>query len=226
MASCSPTLVRYVLVIWLTLSFLFSWLPLLRSLMDGTSYEWGTRYFGVLFSGAGLAGDLWLLVVQTALGIWLLYYGWRDPTSPFSATLLVWLGFQAADGLHGVATGGAFHFEGATLGVDVSLGTMLPLLHVGFFCLGLWWVVHYGARENPGTRPAWTGTNTVVLGLAILLFPVQFLLLRSGQGQEANDVAGVLLTILQWFLISAALYPWRRRIATQVAHASAARLPA
>ena len=209
MASRLPALLHRTLMGWLTLTFLFAWLPLLRSFMDGRSYEWGTRYFDMRFSGAGLTGDLWLLVAQTALGIWLLYRGWRDPSQPFPAVLLAWLGLGAADSLYGVFTGGAFHFEGATLGVDLSLALVLPVLNVGFFVVALWWVVREGASTGLGARPAWTGTNTALLSLVALLFPVQFLLLRSGQGQEAKDVIGVLMTISQWFLLSAALYPWR-----------------
>jgi len=49
-------LVRHVLMVWLTLTFVFSWLPLVRALMDGAPYQWGKRYFDAQFSGAGLAG--------------------------------------------------------------------------------------------------------------------------------------------------------------------------
>jgi hypothetical protein len=217
MVARAPSLLHRVLMGWLTLTFVLAWLPLVRSLMDGITYEWGTRYFGVPFSGAGLTGDLWLLVAQTALAIWLLYRGWRDPSPPFPAVLVAWLGLAAADALFGVLTGGEFHFEGATLGVNVLLATVVPVLHVGFFCLALVWAVRQRGSTEPEIRPAWTGTNTALVGLVVLLFPVQFLLLYSGQGQEAKDVIGVLLTISQWFLISAALYPWEQRRSAQAA---------
>lgn len=210
MVTPALTALHRALMGWLTLTFVLAWLPLVRSLLDGITYEWGTRYFGVSFSGAGLKGDLWLLVAQTALAMWLLYRGWRDPSPPFPAVLLAWLGLLAADALHGIVTGGAFQFEGATLGVNVSLAIVAPLLHVGFFCLALVWAFRERVSGNPEIRPAWTGTNSALLGLVVLLFPIQFFLLRSGQGQEVKDVVGVLLTICQWFLISAALYPWNR----------------
>lgn len=224
MAAGSPSPVRRVLMGWLTLSFVLAWLPLLRAFMDGTSYQWGARYFGVQFSGAGLTGDLWLLVAQTALGVWLLHRGWRHPAAPFPAVLLAWLGFAAADSVYARVAEGGLHFEGATLGVSLSPGTVLPLLHVGFFCLALAWVARGG--EGAAARPAWHAANTALLGVVALLFPVQFLLLRAGQGQEAKDVIGVLLTISQWILLSAALYPWRPRQAARAAPGPAVRSPA
>lgn len=186
-------LMRRILMGWLTLIFVLAWLPLVRSFIDGISYEWGTRYFGIPFSGAGLTGDLWLLIVLTSLGVWLLYRGWRYPSRPFPAVLLAWLGFLAADSLYSVVTAPeVYRFEGATLGVDVSLATFAPLLHIGFFCLALLWTVRQRRGNEPEARPAWTGTNTALLVLVVLLFPVQFLLLRSGQGQEAKDTIDVL----------------------------------
>lgn len=208
----SPSPLRRVLMAWLTLTFVLAWLPLVRSLMDGTSYRWGTRYFGVSFSGAGLAGDLWLLVALTAFGLWLLFRGWRDPSPPFPAALLAWLGLLSANSLFNLLTEpGGYRFQGATLGVDVSLAAVAPLLHVGFFCLALVWAARGETSGERGARPAWTATNTALAGLVVLFFPAQFVLLRSGQGQEAKDVVGVLLTISQWLLVSAALFPWRSR---------------
>lgn len=82
---------------WITLVFVFAWLPLLRCFVDGVSYQWGTRLFDTRFSGAGQAGDLWLLVAPTALGDRLLFRGCRDPSRPFDVVLLAWLGLGAAD---------------------------------------------------------------------------------------------------------------------------------
>lgn len=216
-------LLRHVLMMWLTLTFVFSWLPLVRALMDGTSYQWGTRYFELQFTGAGLTGDLWLLVAQTLLGVWLLYRGWRDPSPPFAAVLLLWFGLLAAHSVYSAATTPQqYRFEGATLGVNVSLAALAPLLHATAFVLAGWWVTRQRrVRASPG-RPRWTTTNARIGSVVVLHFPVQFVLLRTGQGQETTDVVGVLLTIAQWLLISAALYPWRRRVPGEIPEASTA----
>lgn len=55
-------LVHVILMGWISLLFLFGWLPLLRSLMDGPSYQWGTTLLGLRFAGAGIAGDFWFLI--------------------------------------------------------------------------------------------------------------------------------------------------------------------
>lgn len=223
----SPSPLRRALMAWLTLTFVLAWLPLVRSLMDGASYEWGTRYFGIPFSGAGLAGDLWLLVALNAFGLWFLFRGWRDPSPPFPAALLAWLGLLSANSLFNVLTEPErYRFQGATLGVDVPLAAVAPLLHVGFFCLALVWAARGEAGGEGGARPGWTATNTALAGLVLLLFPLQFLLLRSGQGQEAKDVIGVLLTIFQWLLVSAALFPWGHRAPSQAQGTMAERAPA
>jgi hypothetical protein len=206
-----PSPILRLLMGWLTLSFILAWLPLVRSFMDGITYEWGTSYFGVQFSGAGLTGDLWLLVALSVLAMWLLYRGWRNPTPPFAAVLLAWLGLAAADSLYTLLLGGGFHFEGATLGVSVSLSLVAPLLHVGFFVLAVIWSVRHRRKPHPEHLPTWTGTNLVLVGLVVALFPVQYILLSAGQGQEAKDVIGVLLTIGQWILISMAFFPWKPR---------------
>ena len=58
-----------------------------------------------------------------------------------------------------------------------------------------------------GEALPWTRTNKV-LGLALIaLLPIQFVLLRFGEPHGTTDQIGVVLTILQWMLIGAALRP-------------------
>jgi hypothetical protein len=67
-------------------------------------------------------------------------------------------------------------------------------------------MVRDARRASP--RPAltdWTHRNTRwVLALAALL-PMQFVLLRIGEPHGSTDQIGVLITIVQWFLLSIAL---------------------
>lgn len=44
------------LLLWTALTTLVSWLPFVRGLFDGMSYQWGA--FG--FSGRGTSGDYWV----------------------------------------------------------------------------------------------------------------------------------------------------------------------
>jgi hypothetical protein len=53
------------------------WLPLVRTIMDGVTYQWGNRYLGMQFGGKGMGGDFWILPLLTAFSLTLLYLGWR-----------------------------------------------------------------------------------------------------------------------------------------------------
>lgn len=194
-----------VLMIWISLLFLVAWLPFIRSLMDGESYQWGAQLFGRQFSGAGLGGDYWFAAGKAAIGVALLWFGWRRPNGAVRYAIAAWLALNFADTLYSVATAPeTFRFRGDTLGIDVSLLWFAPLLDGAFLILALWWA----ARAPALATPPMSGTNRLLLGAALLLLPVQYLLLSSAVGQEAGDVVGVLLTITGWALLSASFAPW------------------
>ena len=69
--------------------------------------------------------------------------------------------------------------------------------------------------------PPLARANHVLIGTAALLLPVQYALLSSGGGQDLNDVLGVLLTMLGWFLLSAGLGLWRLPAGRPIGLASA-----
>ena len=46
------------LMSWITLTFITGWLPFVRGVMDGPTYQWGGGLFAWNFSGAGPGGDL------------------------------------------------------------------------------------------------------------------------------------------------------------------------
>jgi hypothetical protein len=98
-------------------------------------------------------------------------------------------------------------FEGATLGVALSFERIAAGIYGLLFLLAATWALL--GRPEPASR--WTGLNTALLATAVLMLPVQYLLLRTGQGQEARDVIGVLMTMGQWLLISLSLAPWPGR---------------
>ncbi len=97
-------------------------------------------------------------------------------------------------------------FQGDTLGIDVSLAPVLPIVLLGFAAAMAWWLVR--RRSRAAEPPPWTRTNFILLGLAAILLPVQYLLLREPHGP--TDAAGVLVTIAQWLLISIAFRPFYR----------------
>ncbi len=71
-------------------TMIVTWLPLVRGIMDGPSYRWGQSFIGISLSGNGMGGQYWVLVLQAAVGISLVYLGWRGARFPFHWLLLLW----------------------------------------------------------------------------------------------------------------------------------------
>jgi hypothetical protein len=82
---------------------------------------------------------------------------------------------------------------------------MAPALDAAMLLLGAAWSLKAPSLPVPPLARA----NFVLLGSAAALLPCQYVLLSRGGGQDAADVAGVLLTMLGWFLLSAGLGLWR-----------------
>lgn len=194
--------VHVVLMIWISLIFLGAWLPFLRSLMDGASYQWGARMFGMEFGGAGLSGDFWYALMKAAMGLAFLWFGWRQPNGKVRYAIAAYLALVFADTMFNVLTAPeAFRFRGDTLGINMSLAFVATLLDGSFLALGLWWVAR---APELAVAPMGLG-NRILIGAAVLLLPVQYYLLSTGVGQQSNDVLGVLLTMVGWGLFSAGL---------------------
>jgi hypothetical protein len=204
-----PDRLLKVILIWTMLTFIIVWLPLVRGLMDGESYQWGSMFWGFQFGGRGLRGDYWLLVLQALFGLTLLYLGWRGAQQPFHWLLLLWhipLAMEAT--YNSLRSPEDYRFRGDTLGVDVSLAWVGPLLFGGVALLSILWVIRDLRRGKEKVVPPWTRSNRLLLLTAVSLLPIQFFLLRYGVPHGLTDQIGVILTMLQWMLINLGLFPW------------------
>lgn len=200
-----PSRVLRLLLWWTSLVFLTAWLPLVRGAFDGASYEWGTSYFGRAFAGAGVGGDYWLPIVRVAFGLLLLVLGWRGARGPFPWLLVGWQAFGLADAVHSAVTDPeAFRFRGDTLGVDVSLAWLAPTFYAAALFLSLWWLAKRRG-EALARDPGWSTRNFYWLAALAALLPIQLVLLRSGAPHGTTDQLGVVLTMVQWFLLPFAL---------------------
>lgn len=207
MAVWRPSRLLKVLLIWSAVTFIIFWLPTVRGVLDGPTYQW-VGLFG--FRGAGTAGDYWFPVLASTLAITFLALGWRGARPPFALLLLGWHGLLAVGATWlALSRPEDFRFRGDTLGVDVSLAWVGPLLFGGFFLLALTWVLRERRRTEGATVPGWNARNWRLAGCVAALLPIQFVLLRFGAPHGTTDQVGVLLTFAQWALISASLYPWR-----------------
>lgn len=195
-----------LLMSWLTLTFLTAWLPSVRSLMDGPSYEWAGTLLGYSFSGAGLAGDYPFVLIKAAFGLAFLFFGWRHPNGGFRLGLVLWMALMLTDTLVNViASPGNFRIRGDTLGIDISLAVVVPALDAAMLALASYWALRAPALPVPPLARA----NFVMLGTAAALLPPEYALLSTGRGQDAFDVMGVLLTMAGWALLSFGLGLWR-----------------
>ena len=215
-----PDRLLKAILIWTMITMIIVWLPLIRGLMDGDSYEWGNSFWGIQVGGQGVHGQYWLLLLQAIIGIAVLYFGWRGARQPFHWLLLLWhipLGAQAI--YDAISSPEDYRFRGDTLGVDVSLAWVGPLFFGGFALLSVLWVIRDLRRERDRTAPEWKRANYVLLLIAVSLLPIQFLLLRFGEQHGPGDQAGVILTMCQWVLINLGLFPWLRSKVSETAHA-------
>ena len=204
-----PDRLLRAILIWTAITLIIVWLPFVRGLMDGSTYQWGNSFFGKQFGGRGVYGDYWLLVIEAAFGILLLYLGWRGARPPFHWLLLFWQILMAAQACYNAFTSPEdYRFRGDTLGVDVSLAWVGPVFAGGFALLSILWVVRDLAARREKILPKWSRTNTIFLLIVLGLLPIQFVLLRFGEPHGPRDQVGVILTMTQWILISLTLFPW------------------
>ena len=204
-----PDRLLRALLIWTAVTLIIVWLPFVRGLMDGESYEWGNSFAGMQFGGRGVHGDYWLLVIQITFGILLLYLGWRGARTPLHGLLLIWQLLIAGQACYDSFTSPEdYRFKGDTFGIDVSLAWVGPLLAGGFALLSIFWVLRDLRTRRETIVPEWTRVNFVLLLIVLSLLPIQFGLLRFGEPHGPRDQVGVLLTMTQWVLINCALFPW------------------
>ena len=193
---------------WTTVTFILVWLPLIRGLMDGSSYVWGTNYWGFSVGGSGIGGEYWLLVIQGLLGLLILGLGWRGTRKTFYGLLLLWHGVFGSSAVYSAITEPeAYRFRGDTLGIDVSIAWVGPLFFGGFFLLCIFWIYKDLQRGKPRTVPAWTRTNTTWLVVLLTMLPIQFVLLGFWEEYQLTDQIGVGLTILQCLLLGRVFKP-------------------
>ena len=97
-----------------------------------------------------------------------------------------------------------FRFEGATIGLDVSLAVVGPVLFCGFAGAALVWVVRdLRSGHSRALAPwVWTSAARVRLALLLAMVPLEVLLFRSGGIQSSQNIIGVALVGWQWILLN------------------------
>src|SRR5258705_11148162 len=121
-------------------TMIVTWLPLVRGIMDGPGYRWGQSFIGISLGGNGMGGKYWVLVLQAAVGISLVYLGWRGARFPFHWLLLLWNVPSAVNAFYNsIRFPEQYRFQGDTLGVDVSVAWVGPLFWGSLAVLFIVW---------------------------------------------------------------------------------------
>lgn len=94
--------------------------------------------------------------------------------------------------------------QGDTLGMDLSLAWIGPVLCGGLALMAVAWVVRDLRSRREAAWVELPRSGRVMLVVALAALPVQFLLLRFGPPHDATDQIGVILSIAQWILLNVA----------------------
>lgn len=201
-----PTVWTNILMFLLSTTFMLVWLPLVRSLFDGVSYQWGLEYFGIMISGRGITPSYLFLVVQFALfaGLFLGTYHWQN-RKLFYGLLVIWWIHVFGNLIFDIIKNGATMFHGDTMDVHISLTYIIVPLAI-FSLFVIIQIIRTDTRylaELP-----WSDMNKILLIVTFAPLPAQGILLAMGEPHGVTDQIGVVISILQCFLIPFILKPY------------------
>lgn len=189
-----------LLLILIGITFMLVWLPLLRCLMDGASYQWGMDFYGRQFSSAGLSADYLFLVVQLAFFAGLFYsFFWVKNRTIFYAMLGLWFLNTLGNLLFGLLKEGDAMFHGDTLNVHISVSSIVITLSViALACIA--WVISRDRKQEETAIP-WGRRNRMWAIIVLAPLPLQWIMFATGEPHGTTDEIAVLIAIAQAFLI-------------------------
>lgn len=202
----TPNTLTNILTVLISLTFMTTWLPFLRAIFDGASYEWGTVYFGFLFYGAGVNLDFIYVVAQ------LLFYAtlmismyWARNRTFYHVLLGVWLINFFGNLISDIVINGDTMFNGETLNVHISITWIVLPLSVLAMLL-VFFVIRADRNAEEQYIP-WAARNKNLLVMILGPLPIQAVLFAIGEPHGITDQIGVIISIIQSFLIPIILRP-------------------
>ena len=199
---------KTLLAVLISLTFIPVWLPFLRSIFDGRSYEWGASYFGFQINGAGVTPGFIFFVIQFLFYVALLISMFHIRNRLFYYLMLaIWFIHVFGNLLSDIIMNGDTMFHGDTLGVHVSLTwIVIPLSLLGLLLI----LFEIKADQKAGEQfIPWTTKNRNLLWLIMGPLPFQAVLFASGEPHGLTDQIGVIIAIAQCFLIPMILRPYK-----------------
>jgi len=201
----TPNIWTNTLSFFISITFLIVWLPFVRSIFDGESYVWGTQYFGTFISGAGLTWSFLFIIVQLLFYAVLIMGLYRMKNRILYGVLLgVWWINVFGNMIFDILKNGDTMFHGDTLNVHISItAIILPLAALALF------LIIQSLRTAKESEPiSWGKKNSNLLNIFLLMIPLLFVLLSSGEPHGITDQIGVIIAILQCFYIPAIFRPY------------------
>ncbi|WP_296701391.1 ubiquinol cytochrome C oxidoreductase [Algoriphagus sp.] len=200
-----PNIWTNVLSVLISITFMIVWLPFVRSIFDGSSYVWGTQYFGFTIKGAGITPSFIFIIAQLALyaAVIIGLYRMRNRIM-YGALLSIWWINVFGNLIFDILKNGDSMFHGDTLNVHVSItAIILPLAAVALLL-----IVQVLRTEKESISISWTKKNRALLKFFFAMLPLLFLLLFSGEPHGITDQLGVFIAIAQCFYIPLIFRPF------------------
>lgn len=212
----APTGLTNLLTFLISATFMTTWLPFLRAIFDGESYQWGTNYFGLLFYGAGVNSDFIYVVIQ------LLFYSslmismyWVQNRTWYYGLLVLWFVNFFGNLISDIVINGDTMFHGETMNVHISITwIVLPL---SFLAMLLVYGIIRTDKSGQEQSIPWSIQNTRLLFIILGPLPIQAILFASGEPHGLTDQIGVIISIAQCFFIPFILRPYlNKQIASAI----------
>jgi len=201
-----PNKMATVLTLIISLTFMTIWLPFLRSIFDGTSYVWGTTFYGFVFQGAGVTVDFIYVIILLLfyLGLFFSAY-WVENRMWYYGLLVIWFLIVFGNQISEIILYGDTMFHGDTLNVHVSFSRIvIPLSAMAGILI---YLVIKGDRTAKKEQIYWNWKNRNLFLIILGPLPIRGVLFAIGDPDGLTDQIGVVMAILQSFLMPLIIRP-------------------
>lgn len=192
--------VVYRILLFLTcLTGATTWLPFLRCLFDGKTYQWSTSFLGYTLTSAGINLPYLYILFWTGIWLFLMYsFFWIRNVRIFQFLLIVWFGSMLTNMSYDIFRGESFMFHGDTMGVHLDLTPFIMTFMVVVILLVA--IVLMG-RKADMILGFWSKRNTRWLIALSIWIPLQAIFFATGEPHGSTDEIGVVISLLQVILV-------------------------
>jgi hypothetical protein len=213
-------------LLWLLLfGFFFNYSFLvrvfLRCIMDGSAFQWANTYgirlrdgeiIGSRIGGLGTEGHFLLLAFLVLLFVAILYLGFRRPDGFFGFLISTFLFIDFLKELQlAIYFGDEYRLVGETAGIDINVAFIGPAFAALLLIMALFYTIRHQVHHREEFKPLYTSRCKKLLLWGLALFPLTFILLRTGEQHGITDKLGILSMYIQMILLLLALIPRKEK---------------